>query len=140
MAGQVLELLPRTAFDFTFLAVSSSQARVLVGNIPTVQYSTGTLMVRVHNMDFTNGAKITVGLSLDMSTPSDPEHSFVESAAIAGASIDVDAQSVEGATETSSITGDLGYKVALGVIGTMSTNPGHCQAEISVLLVLKDNA
>lgn len=44
MAGQVIELLPRTELDFSFLAVGATQTRVLVGNIPTADWTKGTLI------------------------------------------------------------------------------------------------
>lgn len=41
---------------------------------------------------------------------------------------------------TSAITGDMGYMVAMGVIGDVDGSMGGaCAAEISVVLVLRDN-
>ncbi|MGE0791542.1 MAG: hypothetical protein AB7S26_38055 [Sandaracinaceae bacterium] len=132
----MLELIPRTNFDFTFLG-SGSQTRVLVGKIPTAQWTSGTLIVRVHSVQMATDNSITVKLVLDASTPEDPMNPFVSSDAITGADIDIDDQINTPTFIPSAITGDLGYMAALILSGNYGGSSGACQAELSVVLVMK---
>lgn len=142
MAGQVIELLPRTNFDFTFLGNSESQMRVLVGKIPTAQWTKGKLMVRVHNTSIpeSSTSKIDVILALDASTSQDPEHTFVQSTPITNGTVSVTEAAEEGEVLVSSdIDGGLGYMLAMAVHGQMAPTADKLQAELSVVLVLKDS-
>lgn len=115
----------------------------MLGKIPTMQYGSGELMVRVHSVSMTAGtpaSNLKGYLVLDGSTPEDPAHTFVDtSSAITGSTATVDDQTSAGDIVVGTVTGDLGYQVALIVSGTPGSAGGACAAEISVVLVLKDN-
>ena len=141
MAGQVLELIPRTVFDFTFVGASANQQRFVVMGVPTSAYSTGTMMLRVHAVDIaSSGSSISFALTLDASMPGDPAHSFINSQAISGSTVTADDSTTEGELVTSAISADMGYKVAVAVTGTVGAGGGSCMVEASVVLVLKDNS
>lgn len=142
MAGRVIRVIPRTAFDFSYLDKSLVEVRVLVGKIPVAEWTEARLLVRTHNRTISGGSangQIVVQASLDASTPEDPNHTFVSSAAIANLSVTVDASTEPGEFELSNAGTAIGSMLAIGVVATQdtTTDQGQLYVDISADLILK---
>lgn len=140
MSGQTLRLLRRQALDFSFLDKNGSQTRVLVGKIPTSQYTIALLLVRFHNVSIAGG-QVDVMLVNDASTEEDPDHTFLGTAALSGSSVTVDSTTTVGDFSLAKVSGTFGSMVALLVKASQDgvTGQAPLMAEISVDLILKSN-
>ena len=139
MSGQALRIIPRQVFDFSYLATSGTETRVLAGKIPTAGFTEAELLVRIHNVTISGGTPtIDVDVILDNSTDEDPANDFLGATAITGGTSTVDVNSTDGTANLVAITGSLGSAVAVRVVATQDAqNAETLVADISVDLILK---
>ena len=118
MRGQLIQVIPRQLSDFTYLSPGASEARVVLGRLPTVGFNEATLLVRCHSnsIDPNGAGKVTVSVVVDASTPEDPDNTFLGASAVQGGAVTLDGGSAAGSFTLTTLTGDLGAAVALKVV------------------------
>jgi hypothetical protein len=88
MAGEIYPLFGRRAFDFGGLALSGSQAFVLVEALDVGRWTSGLLVVRVIDIDMHVAHQISVTLHAVAPCAEDPTADFVATAPLAEAVVD----------------------------------------------------
>jgi hypothetical protein len=84
MPGIVYRALPKTTYDFSATAASSTTTYIVVKGLDLSQFREGTLIVRVHSGSFTSGApSVKVEVFPDAPTAEDPSVEFEAAAAVA---------------------------------------------------------
>lgn len=77
MSGMIIQALPRTDFDFSSLAVSVVTGKVpLATGVDLSQYPEATLILRIHTITMTNGAKFDIFVHPSAPTAEDPGATF----------------------------------------------------------------
>ena len=140
MSGQVLRVIPRQNFDFSYLAAAGDETRVLVGKIPSAQFTEGSLLVRIHNRDIDNSAQVTVQAAIDASTDEDPGNVFIDTANPLASVVIVSNTTVGSFSNQAMTSGALAGMVAIAVFAEQdNTTAGAVSVDISADLILKSS-
>lgn len=141
MSGQVLRVIPRQVFDFTYLGVGANEGRALVGKIPSAQFTEGSLLLRVHNKNIVGTGAIVVNVAVDASTDEDPLNPFVDTqSALAEVSLEIATGPAPGTFTNVALTaGGLASMLAVTILANQGTAGDALVVDISADLILKSS-
>lgn len=134
MSGTTLSVLELTKYDFSDLASSGFVTIPAAQNIDVSAYTTGALLVRVHENGLGASASVEVKVQQVLPSPQDPGKFFQGSIIGTVAVTDAD---LPGRLLTQEITIPLGSYLTLLVAGLQTFNPTTLSLAISVDLSLK---
>ena len=146
MAGRVVQIMPRTHYEFSSLPSGAAQLLVAAKDIDVSQYTEAALLVRLHSGQIGSGgnpkAKIEVMLVAVGNTPEDPGQDFVDLTPLATATFED--TTVQGQEPPQFVVADvtspakMGSTVAVLVQGTQATGATPIiDVHLSVDLVMK---
>ncbi len=123
MPGIVYRALPKTTYDFSATAASSTTTYIVVKGLDLSQYREGTLIVRIHSGSFTSGApSVKAEVFADAPTAEDPATEFEGAAAVATTGAITNFNTTVSLTLVN-LTTPFGSSVRVKVSGTQSATP-----------------
>ena len=131
MPGQSHTILSKRLFD----CANGSATYVAAKAVPVVNWTQGSLLVRVHGASFTGASKFEVIAKTTAPSAEEPSVDFIATGT-AVATATIDSGNSAGDVEKASLAADFGAFLQITVVGTLDS--GDCNATISIDLVLKD--
>lgn len=136
MSGTTIPVIGMTTYNFLGLGANKEAEVPIAQNIDVTGYAEGTLLVRVHDLDLDNSAKIDVIAYPVLPSPQDPSREF-KAAAVGQVTLDTVATQ-NGKLVVDALSGPLGAFLTITVkADTDATPPTVLTATISVDLSLK---
>ncbi|MFV8751855.1 hypothetical protein ACNOYE_15020 [Nannocystaceae bacterium ST9] len=138
MAGTIIPLFPRRVFTYTSVAGASNVETILIKAIDATQYTSGTLVVRVHtNTTIGTGATLDVLVKATAPTAEDPVNDFVDATALATASVTNTVASNKPALVLATLTAGFPAMLQISIKATQPASAQTIKGELSAELVLK---
>lgn len=136
MSGIVVPVLHKTRFEYTYLALSTSQSVILQPAIDTSGWYYYQLIVRVHERSFASSQTIQLQLASTLPSEEDPR----EFSASASSTITITGASPTPLPGILSVSGtDPGAFLKLTLTANQPSAVGIFYAELSAVLVLRSS-
>lgn len=134
-SGVILPILQKTRFEYSYLAVSASQAVIIQPAIDTSPFYYYQLIVRVHERSFSGSQTIQLALASTLPSEEDPR----EFSASAASTITITGASPASVPGILSVSGtDPGAFLKFTLTATQQGGAaGTLYAELSAVLVLR---